>query len=333
MKFLIIGLGSMGKRRIRNLQSLRAGEIFGFDLKEERRKEAESKYNIKTFEDFREAIKANPDALIISTPPNLHNQYIKLAIENKKPVFVEASVILEGLEKLNTLAERKKILIMPSCTFSFHPAIKKIRDIVTSGKYGKVTNFIYYLGQYLPDWHPYEDIKNFYAGKKETGGAREMVCFELTWIVDIFGFPKRVTGFYGKTLKMGVDIDDTYAFSLDFGDKYGNIIIDVVSRYATKSLILNLEKAQISWRWDEDFIKIYDAESKKWENCIYKKGKSAEGYNKNIIEDIYVEEMRKFINAIKEKEKFPNSLKDDIRVLKILNTIEKNDKKINNIKI
>lgn len=314
MKFLIIGLGSMGKRRIRNLQYLKAGEILGFDKNEERRKEAESKYNIKTLPDFKEAIGENPDVLIISTPPDVHNEYIKLAIENKKPAFVEASVILEGLDELNNFAKKENVLIVPSCTFRFHPAIKKIKEIVNSGQYGKITNFTYYLGQYLPDWHPYENIKNFYVGKKETSGAREMVSFELTWIVDILGFPKNITGFFGKTFEMGVDIDDTYVFSLDFGDKYGSILVDVVSRYATRSLILNTEKAQIMWRMDEDFIKIYDAESKKWGTIDYEKD--------DVAEQMYTEEMKSFIDNVKGKGNFPNSLEDDIKILKLLNKLE-----------
>lgn len=166
MKFLIIGLGSMGKRRIRNLQYLKAGEILGFDKNEERRKEAESKYGIKTFRDFKETIGDKSDAFIISTPPDIHNEYIKLAIENKKPAFVEASVILEGLDELNNFAKEENVFIAPSCTFKFHPAIKKIKEIVDKGDYGKITNFTYYLGQYLPDWHPHEKHKEFLRWQK-----------------------------------------------------------------------------------------------------------------------------------------------------------------------
>lgn len=328
-KFLIIGLGSMGKRRIRNLQhlNLKAGEILGFDFNENRKDEAEKKYNIKTIKNLDNFDFDKIDAIIVSTPPDRHNQYIKLAIENKKPVFIEASVVLEGLKELNDEAKKENVLIAPSCTFRFHPAIKEIKKIVKEGGYGKITNFTYYLGQYLPDWHPSENIKNFYAGKKETSGAREMVSFELTWLVDILGFPKDIIGFYGKTLEMGVDIDDTYVFALDFGDKFGSILIDVVARYATRSLILNMEKAQILWRWDEDFIKLYDASTKKWENYYFKKGQAAEGYNKNIMEDMYIEEMKFFIDAVEGKSNFPNSLDDDIKVLKLLNKIEKKNEK------
>ena len=40
MRFLIVGLGSMGKRRIRNLRALGETEIAGFDPRPERRDEA-----------------------------------------------------------------------------------------------------------------------------------------------------------------------------------------------------------------------------------------------------------------------------------------------------
>lgn len=318
-KFLIIGLGSMGKRRVRNLQYLKAGEILGFDPNENKRKEAKEKYNIKTAGSFQEAIKENPDIFIISTPPDKHNEYIKLAIENKKSAFVEASVISKGLGELNELAKKSNVFVAPSCTLKFHPAIREIKNIIESGKYGKITNFSYHLGQYLPDWHPRESIKDFYVGKKETGGAREMVAFELTWLADIVGFPKDIVGFFGKTIEMGVNIDDTYVISLDFGGRYGSVTIDVVSRSYVRNLILNLEKGQILWRWEDNFFRIFNAETKEWRHYSYKKG----------IEEMYIDEVKTFINAVKGRGKFPNSLDSDIKVLKLLNKVEKNYGKAN----
>ena len=44
MIFLVIGLGSMGKRRVRCLQTLQIKDIIGFDLREDRRLEAKNKY-------------------------------------------------------------------------------------------------------------------------------------------------------------------------------------------------------------------------------------------------------------------------------------------------
>ena len=322
MKFLVIGLGSMGKRRIRNLKFLNASEIIGFDVREDRRKEVESEHNVATFGTIDDAIGQNPDAFIISVPPAMHNEYTRLAIENKIPAFVEASVILDGLEDLNKLAKNNGVFIAPSCTLKFHPAIKDIRNIVKSMKYGRITNFSYHSGQYLPDWHPWENVKDFYVSKKETGGAREIVPFELTWIIDVVGFPKNIIGFCGHTMDVGADIDDTYVISMDLGDAYGNLTVDVTSRSATRSLIINMEQGQILWKWDDNIVKLYDAIDQRWITYQYPEGHTAEGYNKNIIEDMYIEEMESFIGSISGKDQYPNSLDEDIKVLELLNEME-----------
>jgi predicted dehydrogenase len=87
MKFLVIGLGSMGKRRIRNLQYLGEKDIIGYDIRDERREECKQKYRIKTFNDIDKAMDQNPDVLIISTPPNHHIEYEFLAAKNNKHFF------------------------------------------------------------------------------------------------------------------------------------------------------------------------------------------------------------------------------------------------------
>lgn len=328
MKFLQVGLGSMGKRRIRCLKKLGYDDIIALDFREDRRREAETKYNVSTINSLDKIDFNLIDIIIVSTPPDYHDEYIELAIIHKKPVFVEASVVLGKLEQLNNLAKKDKVLVAPSCTLKFHSAIKDITNIVLSGDYGKLTNFTYHSGQYLPDWHPNEDIKTFYVSKRETGAAKEMVPFELTWIAGIAGIPLKVKGFSGSTIDMGVDINDTYAIALEFDEKaYGVLNVDVVCRYATRSLILNMENGQILWRWDEDLVKLYDAEKQTWSNRSYKQSPAEEGYNKNITEDMYVDELSAFIKAANGEEGFPNTLDKDIELLKILKNVEGNDEK------
>lgn len=326
MKALQIGLGSMGKRRIRNLLSLGLEDITGFDMREDRRKEAEEKYGITTTGKLADGIISESDIFIISTPPDKHLEYIKLAVEKGKSAFVEASVIKEGLEDVSAAAKKENVLIAPSCTFRFHAGIKTIKELALSNKYGKLCNFVYYMGQYLPDWHPWESIKDFYVGKRNTSASREMVPFELTWILDITGYPLEVFGFYGKTHDMGVDIDDTYSVNLKFKDFFGTLMVDVVSRFATRSLFLNLERAHIRWNWEEKAIKLYEADSKRWIHYHEPAGQASSGYNVNIVEEMYIEEMRAFIDAVRGVKPFPNTLDDDIAVLEILEKIERTNK-------
>lgn len=328
MKALQIGLGSMGKRRIRNLKAIGITDITGFDRREDRRTEAESKYQIRTTAELTDTILSKHDIYIISTPPDRHLDYMQIAVKKGKPAFVEASVIRDGLEQLSLAAQESGTLIAPSCTFRFHSGVKTIKKIVLSGKYGKVCNFIYVMGQYLPDWHPWENIKEFYVSRRETSASREMVPFELTWILDITGYPEETFAFYGKTHDLGVDIDDTYNVNLKFNGFLGTIVVDVVSRFATRSLIMNLERAQIRWNWEEKTIKLYDADKKEWDYYRESEGRAEADYNRNIVEEMYIDEMRAFVDAVKGTVPFPNSLNEDIKILTLLEKAEQTNKGI-----
>ncbi len=324
MKFLVIGLGSMGKRRIRCLKKLgfSSENIIGFDIRKDRCQEAENKYSIRTISAIDDRIWKSIDCVIISVPPDKHNQYMVKSIEYNIPAFVEASVILAGLKEINKKAKEKGVFLAPSCTMLFHPIIQDISDIVKSGKFGKVTNFSYHSGQYLPDWHPWENVKDFYVSKRETGGAREIVAFELTWITKILGYPKDIKGFFGKTTDVGADIDDTYAIAIDFGEFYGTLLVDVTSRFATRRLTLNLERAQLYWDWNEKCLKVYDASKRRWLIFHQPEGKSEQGYNENIVEEMYINEIKAFIEAVEGKITFPNTLDEDIKVLELLQKVE-----------
>jgi predicted dehydrogenase len=323
MRFLVIGLGSMGKRRIRCLNSLGYNDVSGFDIRQDRLAEAQKQYGIKPVQNIDELDLENQiDAIIVATPPDRHTPYIKIAIDNKKPAFVEASVLLDHVVEILNY-NKNNCFVAPSCTLRFHPIIREIKSIVQSGKYGKVTNFSYHSGQYLPDWHPWENVNEFYVSNRDTGGGREIVPFELTWIVDTIGWPARVKGVFGKTLDVGADVDDTYAFLLDYKTFFGSVIVDVASRYATRNLILNMESAQLLWNWDDGAMKVYEADSKQWLTFQQPHNESAAGYNKNIIEQMYIEEVESFVKGIKDPARYPNNLKDDLKILKILKSIEK----------
>lgn len=324
-KILVIGLGSMGKRRVRNLLALGVSYIAGFDLREDRRAESSTKYNIDVYQSFEEATaKLSYDAFVISVPPHLHHIYMEKAIEMGIPAFIEASVVDDGLSELIKESEDTGVLLAPSCTLLFHPAIQKIKHFLDTGYLGKISNCIYHSGQYLPDWHSFEPVSDYYVSRKETGGAREIVPFEMTWITKVFGFPTKLSGMYKKTIEIdgAEDIDDTYNALMDYEKFMFFLSVDVVSRVATRRLTINADKKQLIWNWDDNMIQVYDAETKEWEQHGYELTKAESGYNKNITEQIYIDELGTFLAAAAGDQKFPNDLRHDHRVLKALYAIE-----------
>ncbi len=329
MKFLVIGLGSMGKRRVRCLQALGYKNIIGFDLRQDRRNETEQKYGIKTYHDIAKALdEQKPDALVISVPPHIHHEYIKLAIQNKKHFFVEASVVDTDMGEIKKSLRTVNIVAAPSSTMFFHPAIKQIINIIKSGDLGTISNIIFHSGQYLPDWHTYEKVSDYYVSNPATGGAREIVPFELSWITQVFGFPQRVCGNVRKTINIeGAEkIDDTYNFLLDYENSLASITIDVVSRNATRRLLINGDQKQLLWDWNQKNIQIYDPKIDKWQILEYQMSSAESGYNQNIGENMYIDELKAFIDAIEGKAPFINTMENDHDVLKLLYAIEESDK-------
>lgn len=328
MKAMVIGLGSMGKRRIRCLQALGVKDIIGVDHRADRREESFAKYGVTSVADLPAAWTAGaPNVVIISLPPKLHVMAMTECVRHRVPFFVEASVVDDGLADLITSANAAGVVAAPSTTLRFHPAIAEIFRIVRSGRLGKISNVMLHSGQYLPDWHTYESVADYYVSDPATGGAREIVPFEMTWFTALFGFPRRVAAQYRKTIEIeGADyIEDTYNGLLDYGTFLATVTVDVVSRHATRKLTINGAKGQLAWSWDETAIRVYDGADATWTDLPYNMEQAAEGYNKNIGENMYIDEIRAFLDAVAGKAPFPNTLEQDHKVLRLLYALERSD--------
>lgn len=319
-KFLVIGLGSMGKRRIRCLKSLGYTQIFGFDLRADRQKEAE----VSLIGDVDQFLKDEKPICIISVPPDKHLEYMEMCLTHGCHFFVEASVILNELPEFQARAKKSQIVAAPSCTLLFHPAIQLIGEMIRSSKLGKLSNVIYHSGQFLPDWHPYEKVSDFYVSQKATGGCREIVPFELTWLCTVFGFPIKSMGVFSKTIDIdgAPEIDDTYNMVFKYADHHVmSLVVDVVSRVATRRLLINGSEMQLRWDWENSYIELFKPNGE-IEKVTFERSKSHEGYNPNIGEGMYIDEVRTFLNKVNGKGSYPTDLDYDIKVLSILEEVE-----------
>jgi predicted dehydrogenase len=326
MKFLVIGLGSMGKRRVRNLQALGIETIAGFDLREDRRDEAKAKYGIEVFSDYKEALNSyEPDAFVISTSPDHHMYYAWSAVEKDINCFIEASVVdAEKIKELDVISKQKGVVVCPSCSMGYYPGPKKVKELIDSGVIGKVLNINYQTGQYLPDWHPWESIEEFYVSKRDTGGCREIVPFELTWINKIFGDAQPIACVYSKQTDMPVDIDDIYHCLLRYpSGVLLNMTVEVISRpKATRNMRIIGSKGEIVFCTDESVVRYIAVNDEDWTKYDIAVGTVETQYINP--EEPYIEEMSDFVAAVKERNQalYPNNLIEDYKILQTLYELE-----------
>ncbi|ADL51937.1 Gfo/Idh/MocA family protein [Clostridium cellulovorans] len=324
MKLLVVGLGSMGKRRIRLLkQYFDEVEVFGIDLSIERRDIVEKEFNVKTFASIQDA-KNNLklDGVIICTSPLSHHKIIMECINYNLNVFTEINLVADSYDEIIKLAKEKNVTLFLSSTMLYRKEIDYISTKVKQSR-NKV-NYIYHIGQYLPDWHPWENYKDFFVNEKRSNGCREILAIEMPWIYKVFGKITNIKVNKSNSSSLELNYYDTYQILLTHDNgSLGMLSIDVVSRKAIRNLEVFGEDIHVFWKGTPQSLSEYDIETKKENNIeTYMKVDKNNNYSENIIENAYLDELKTFIDKIKGTNNEKYTFEDDKYVLSILDQIE-----------
>ncbi len=146
MNIGIVGIGYWGSNIVRVFNELKNdkffdGEVFLFDIKVERAKEASQKHGFKYVKSY-EKLLSSPaiDVILIITPSTTHYSLAKQALEAKKHVFVEKpfTLDLDDAKDLINLAKRQKKKLMVGHLFRYHQALLELKRRLKLGDLGKI---------------------------------------------------------------------------------------------------------------------------------------------------------------------------------------------------
>ena len=139
-KVCVIGAGRWGKNHIKTLDNL--GCLAGIvETNDENLNEFKEKYDkVKFYSNIKEAVNGNFDGFTIATPAETHFEIAKFLIENNKHVLVEKPIALTAKDAriLKNLADKNQVNLMVGHVLLFHPAIRTIKQLIDSGKIGKL---------------------------------------------------------------------------------------------------------------------------------------------------------------------------------------------------
>lgn len=326
MKILIIGLGSMGRRRIRLLLKINPElKMIGVDNNKERCIRANTEFGIQTCSDLDSLLSTQAaDAAVIATSPLSHGRLIQQCLKSNLHVFTELNLVPDYYSENMELAEKSGRVLFLSSTFLYRDEIKYIRNRVCRQK-GKV-NYVYHIGQYLPDWHPWENYKDFFVGDKRTNGCREIFAIELPWLRKTFG---EIVSFYAvkdKNTLLDIDYPDSYHLILSHSSGItGSVAVDVMSRKAVRNIEIYGEDIFLSWDGSPAGLKEYDL-SEKCDKTItlYHDIDKLQGYGSFIVENAYKNELMCFLDVIEGKAVPEYTFHDDMITLKLIDEIEGN---------
>ena len=168
-------------------------------------------------------------------------------------------------------------------------------------------NYIYHVGQYLPDWHPWESYNNYFIGNPKTNGCREIMAIDLPWIVTAFSAIKDVKVMKSKNTELNIKYNDNYLLMLvhENGTK-GVFAVDVVSRKPYRHIDVYGEHLQLSWNGTADSLNQYDIENKQDINIsLEDASEHIEGYAAFVTENPYREELNAYLKQISDSNSVP----------------------------
>jgi len=300
-------------------------EIAGFDCQSSRVNGA-MEDGIDAYSNFDEAVKNfRPDVLIISTPPKFHLEYAYISVKLGLSCFIEASVVDgEQLLELEDQARKNGVVCFPSCTMKYFKGPQIIKQVLESGILGQILTVNYQTGQYLPDWHPWESMHDYYVSERATGGCREIVPFELTWINDLFGIPEPIFCNKSKISNLDVDIDDVYHILLKYPrGELVSMVVEVLSRpFASREMRIIGSNGRLIFDGENSSVRFATTENSDW--SLIDVSEVGNHHGSINPEGPYMREIADFISAVTTNDAtmFPNSLSKDSQVLETLYKLE-----------
>ena len=323
MKLLIVGLGSMGKRRARLVRQLRPdAALCGVDLAESRRAEAAA-LGVQGWAGLDEALAAGRyDAALVCTAPLTHAAIIGRLLDAGVPVFTELNLVPDGYDALTAKAAENGLPLFLSSTMLYRAETRYIKAQVAA--FPKPVNYIYHIGQYLPDWHPWENYKNFFVGDARTGGVREIFGIDLPWLLDAFGPVSDVFARADKLSGLEIGYPDSYFVTLrhENGTK-GLLAVDVVCPKAVRNFECFGEGLHLFWEGNPRALYRFDkAAGDKVAVNTYATFEHDSRYSDNIVENAYVDELANFFAVLEGKEQPRWNFEKDRQALALIDRIE-----------
>lgn len=329
MRVLFCGLGGIGQRHLRNLRSLvppaqlevHAFRVLGRseklqdDLSVEADRNLVADYDITVHTCLDAALRVRPVAVFICNPSSLHTAMALQAARAGAHVFIEKPVAhtLQGLDELLATVKEKQLVCYVGYNFRFHPALKRLKDLVAEGSLGRILGVHAEIGEYLPNWHRYEDYRAMYAARADLGGGVVLSqIHEMDLIYWLFGMPASVYSLGGKLSHLEVDVEDVATSLMQYDGPLGRFPIalhqDYLQRPPVRTFKIIGDEGVAEVNLAHNQFHVYDAQgqcTEHWDGTDFKRN------------NMFLAQMRHFLACIAGQERPQVNLWDGMQSLRL----------------
>lgn len=304
MKVCFVGLGSIGKRHLRNLEFICKKNNIELEVHALRNTNKELDMDIKSIiskvANNINDLDNDYDITFITNPTSMHYETINLFSNKTLNMFIEKPIFHSVDCDFKNLNLRNEGVYYVAAPMRYTNVIRKLKNEIIDEKIYSVRNI---CSSYLPDWRKGVDYRKVYSAKKELGGGISLDCIhEWDYLIYLFGFPEKVLNIQGKYSELEIDSDDISIYLAKYKDKLVELHLDYIGKDTRREIELITEKGLIV----ADFIK----------NEIRFSYKDKVTFE-NDDDEIYIRELEEFLMMIEQKRVNTNNIEHAYEVLKI----------------
>lgn len=247
-KIGLIGLGSIGKRHLFNINKvLRSrGVEYTIDLIRRKKSRALDESLGELFSNIYiqdEYIPDDYDVLFITNPTHLHFDTIKAFSHKAQNMFIEKPIFDKPSFNILDLSLDAKGNYYVACPLRYTEVIQYVKNKID-------LNSVYsaraICSSYLPEWRPGLDYRETYSAHLvQGGGVSTDLIHEWDYLMYLFGAPKQVLNLRGKFSRLEIDSDDLSVYIAEYEKLLVEVHLDYFGRKAIRELQLFTEDETI----------------------------------------------------------------------------------------
>jgi predicted dehydrogenase len=312
MKFLISGLGSIGRRHFRNLLALGEREILLHRTHRATLPDDElAGFPVET--ELAAALAHKPDALIVTNPTALHLAVAIPAAQAGCHILMEKPIshTLDGVSQFAAALQQGGGQCLVGFQFRYHPGLRQVKSWLDEGVIGTPLSARAHWGEYLPGWHPWEDYTQGYAARPDLGGGVVLtLSHPLDYLRWLLGEVSELWAFTSN-LGLGMAVEDTAEIGLRFASGcLGSLHLDYNQRPPSHTLEITGTQGRILWDNADGAARVYQAEgTKEWRIVT-----PPEGFERNWL---FMDELRHFLAVMRGEAQPLCTLQDGIQALRL----------------
>jgi predicted dehydrogenase len=319
MKGLLVGYGSIGRRHLTNLHQLgvRDWAVVHTGLGS---LPLEPPCPVTLYPSVAAAFDdAKPDFAVIANPSNLHLETALTCVEAGCDFLIEKPVShnMDGLDELAAAAKSSGVNALVGFQFRFHPALRRIEELLRDRTIGDPLHIRVVWGEYLPSWQPGADWRRSYAARPELGGGvHHTISHPLDYLRMLFGDPLGVAARLGVDGPLGLEVAESADVMMSYpSGATAEVHLDYWSRPTRHNLEIVGSDGTIQWDYINGQFRVWEAAASQWRPEYYP-GLA----DRN---DMFVAEARHFLGVVGEQATPVCSLEDGISIAELCAAIER----------